>query len=376
MPQKRKPPRLWLRREGGKSNWVILDGAKHIRTGCASHEASEAERKLAEYIASKYQAPRGGRAAEITIGDVLLVYLEEKAPSTSRPKETEAAIARLNEFFGAYKVADIKGKLCRDFVAHRGTQAGARRDLEVLRAAIRYYHKEYGLDVLPAFTLPEKSQPRERYLTRPEAALLLWAALGWEKVKEGEGPNSYDKWIRRRDQKRSHLARLILIGLYTGTRPGAIKGLQWMRNTTGGWADVERGVIFRRAEGERVAHNKRKPPVKMARRLLAHMKRWRRLEGWEVDAEGKERVGLRFVVHYQGKPIVKENKAFRSARSAAGLSSDVTPHILRHTRGTWLAQAHVPPNEAAASLGLTVEEYERTYLHNDPEFQRSAADAY
>jgi integrase len=223
------------------------------------------------------------------------------------------------------------------------------------------------LDVLPAFTLPDKGNPRERYLTRSEAAALLWAALGWEKV--GSGENAY--WKRRRYHRGTHLARLILIGLYTGTRPGAIKSLQWIRNTSGGWADLDRGVIFRRAEGERVAHNKRKPPVKMARRLLVHMKRWKRMDGWEGD-----KIGLRNIVHYYGKPVVKENKAFRAAIAAAGLSSDVTPHILRHTRGTWLAQANVKPNEAAASLGLTVEEYERTYLHNDPEFQQSAADAY
>lgn len=367
MPQKRKPPRLWLRNEDGKSTWIIKDGQRSVRTGCGEENVAEAERALSDYLADKYEAPRGGRSSEITIGDILAVYLAEKADSTSRPKETGTAISRLNEFFGAYKVADIRGKLCRDFASHRGTRAGARRDLETLRAATRYYHKEYGLDVLPAFTLPDKGNPRERYLTRSEAAALLWAALGWEKV--GTGANAY--WRRRRYHRGTHLARLILIGLYTGTRPGAIKGLQWMRNTTGGWADIDRGVIFRRAEGEKVAHNKRKPPVKMARRLLAHMKRWRRLDGWQ-DA----RVGLRYVVHYYGNPVVKENKAFRAAIAAAGLSSDVTPHILRHTRGTWLAQAHVPPNEAAASLGLTVEEYERTYLHNDPEFQKLAADAY
>lgn len=54
----------------------------------------------------------------------------------------------------------------------------------------------------------------------------------------------------------------------------------------------------------------------------------------------------------------------------------MTPHVLRHTRGTWLAQAGVEAGQAAASLGLTVDEYERTYLHNDPEFQKAAADAY
>jgi integrase len=101
------------------------------------------------------------------------------------------------------------------------------------------------------------------------------------------------------------------------------------------------------------------------------MRRWKRLDGWVDDKQG-----LRYVVNYLGKMIVKENKAFRSTIAAAGLSAEVTPHVLRHTRGTWLAQAGVEPGQAAASLGLTVEEYERTYLHNDPDFQQAAAEAY
>lgn len=365
MPRKPSPPRLWLRPD--TATWVIKDGSKRIGTGCSEADAEAAERALAEYLASKYQAPRGGRSSEITVGDVLAVYLDEKSDSTSRPKETEQAVGRINEFFGAMKVDEVKGRPCREFAEHRQTESGARRDLEVLRAALRYYHKEHGLDALPAITLPEKSVPRERYLTRSEVAMLLWACMGWEKI--GTGDNAY--WKRRRDQKRVHLARLILIGVYTGTRLGAILNLQWIRSTTGGWADLDRGVIFRRAEGERVAHNKRKTPVKMAKRLQAHMRRWKRLDGWEGDKQG-----LRYVVHYQGEKITKPQKAFRSARAAVGLGDDVVPHVLRHTRGTWLAQAKVPPNEAAASLGLTVEEYERTYLHNDPDFQSEAAEAF
>lgn len=364
MPQKRKPPRLWLRTETNKRTgekttvWIIKDGDNDVRTGCSEAEIGAAQQQLAAYIASKYEAPRGGRAAEITIGDVLLVYLEDKVDATANPKETRAAIKRLNEFFGTMAVAAIKGKTCRQFAEHRKTASGARRDLEILRAAVRYYHKEHGLDVVPAFTLPQKSLPRERYLTRSEAALLLLACMGWEKDEDGE-------WHRKRDQKRAHLARLILIGIYTGTRPGAILKLQWMRSTTGGWADMERGVIFRRAEGERVAHNKRKPPVKIARRLMAHLARWQRMDQ-----------GLRYIVHYQGAAVTKPHKAFRSARAAVGLGEDVTPHVLRHTRGTWLAQAGVPSREAADSLGLTEAEYERTYLHNDPNFQQGAANAY
>jgi integrase len=372
MPQKPKPPRLWLRTERRRDgtavrSWCIKDAGRTIRTGCAEDQIADANRFLASYTAAKFEPRRGGRSSEVTIGDVLLVYDEERAGLTSRPTETRAAIARLNDFMGGHAVADLRGKLCRAFVDHRNTASGARRDLEVLRAATNYYHAEHGLDVLPRFTLPAKGTPRQRFLTRQEAAALLWACMGWEKVGMGDDA----RWTRRKGQKRMHLARLILIGLYTGTRPGAIKSLQWIRNTSGGWVDLDRGVVFRRAEGERVAHNKRKPPVKMARRLMAHAARWKRLDGWKDD-----QVGLRYVVHYLGNAVTKENKAFRSAVAAAGLSSDVTPHILRHTRGTWLAQAGVPATEAAASLGLTVEEYERTYLHNDPAFQQRAADAF
>lgn len=366
MPQKRKPPRLWFRDDAG--TWFIKDGTKRIGTGCGPDETEAAERALSEYLLGKYEAPRGGRASEITVADVIAVYLDEKSDQTSRPRETEQTLNRLNEFFGDKVVSEVKGRTCREFAANRKTPSGARRDLEILRAALGYYHKEYGLDVLPAVTLPQKSVPRDRYLTRSEAAALLLACMGWERT--GTGDNAY--WSRRRDQKRMHLARLVVIGLYTGTRLGAILNLQWIRSTTGGWVDLERGVIFRRAEGERVAHNKRKTPVKMAKRLQAHMRRWKRLDGWE---DGQQ--GLRYVVHYLGKaPIAKPQKAFRSARAAVGLGDDVVPHVLRHTRGTWLAQANVPAKDAAASLGLTEDEYERTYLHNDPDFQSAAADAY
>lgn len=370
MPQKRKPPRLQLRSETRKGRkytyWVIRDGETYVRTGCTEDEASEAEAKFREYLGEKHEPVRGGRATEVTIGDILLVYDEEKADGTSRPKETRAAIGRLNEHWGAKVIRDINGAVCREFADARGTESGARRDLEIMRAATNHYHREHGLDIVPAFTLPEKGTPRESYLTRQQAARLLLACLGWQ-FKDG-------KWTRLSKiirAKRRHLIRLVLLGIYTGTRAGATLKLQWIRSTTGGWADMERKVIFRRAEGERVAHNKRKTPVKIARRLAAHMERWKRKDGWT-----DEQVGLRYIVHYHGKAVHRIQGSFRQCCADVGLDDNVVLHTLRHTRGTWLAQKQVPPNEAAASLGLTVDEYERTYLHNDPDFQKNAADAY
>jgi integrase len=352
MPQKRRPARLWLRPDS--RTWVIKDGGRRISTECAEDEVTAAQAKLAEYIASQYQPQRGGRASQVTIGDVLLVYLEERAGKTARPRETEAMISRLNDFFGDMVVAEIRGKVCREFAEDRGNEGGARRDLEVLRAAVNYYHGEHSLDMAPKITLPEKGTPRQRWLTRQEIARLIRAA--------------------RNEKQCKHLVRLILIGLYTGTRLSATLSLQWMPNTNGGHVDIEKGVIYRKADRERVAHNKRKTPVKVPPRLLRFLRYWRTADT-SLDEEGRE-IRLRYAVHFRGEKIVKPHKAFRTIRAAAGFGDDVTPHVLRHTRATWLAQAGIDAHEAAASLGLTVEEFERTYSHTSPDFQKAAANAF
>lgn len=361
MPQKRKPARLWFREDAG--TWVIKDGAKRISTGCTEAETEAAQRKLAEYIASKYQPQRSGRAVEVTIADVLLVYDEEKADTTCRPKETRGRIERLNEFFGEMTVSEIRGAACRDFAGDRGTQSGARNDLEVLRAAINHYHAEYVLDFVPKVSLPQKGSPRERWLTRSEIARLLLAAIGWRPV-EFDADGQPTRW-KRNAWRNLHIARLILIGLYSGTRLSAMLNLHWIPSTTGGHIDLEKGIMHRKAIGERVAHNKRKPPAKIPRRLMTFLRLWKKADQ-----------GLRYVVHYEGAKLNKPHKAFRSVRAIAGLGEDVTPHVLRHTRATWLAHAGIDIHEAAGSLGMTVEEYERTYSHMSPDFQKSAANAY
>src|SRR3954467_634781 len=71
----------------------------------------------------------------------------------------------------------------------------ARRRLEDLRAAVNAYHAEHTLNVVPKITLPEKTEGRQRWLTRNEAARLLGAALGyvWDTPR--------GSWQRRPDGK-------------------------------------------------------------------------------------------------------------------------------------------------------------------------------
>jgi integrase len=85
-------------------------------------------------------------------------------------------------------------------------------------------------------------------------------------------------------------------------------------------------VLYRRGEAERRT-NKKRPPAAIPDRLLAHLRRWRRMDT-ELD--------IRHVIHYQGGRVRKLRRSWAAARDAAGLGEDVIPHTLRHTAATWL----------------------------------------
>jgi integrase len=104
-------------------------------------------------------------------------------------------------------------------VRKRKTQSGARRDLSVLRAAINFHREEGLCDRIVSVTLPEKEQARDRWLTRSEAAALIWRAWRYREVQKGQTTGR---------RSRQHVARFIL-ALYTGTRAGAVRGAAFER---------------------------------------------------------------------------------------------------------------------------------------------------
>ena len=221
----------------------------------------------------------------------------------------------------------------------------ARRDLDCFRSAINYYHAEYGpLDAVPKVTLPPKGPGRIRWLTRSEAARLLWAA-----------------------RRTPHVARFILIALYTGTRSKAVLRLRWEKNFRAGWVDLDAGVIHRRGVDETDTAKKR-PPVRIPDRLLPHLRRWKKMD---------EKIGLHLidVCHYHGKSIEKMRRSWPAIRERAGLGKDVIPHVLRHTCVTWLLQAGVSTWEVGGFVGMSEEMVRETYGHHSPDFQKNAASA-
>jgi hypothetical protein len=336
--------------------WVIRDGGIKRSTGFGQGEAEAAERALADYIAAKYRAPRISNRdpAACKVADVIAIYAEDIAYNHARPQETAARLGRILDFFGDATLSRINRKACEDYVRHRGARASARRELEDLRAAVRH-HWEAGLcAALTPIVLPERGQARERWLTRGEAARLLWAA--W-RLRQ--------RWRDRPSDRTTaqHIARFILIGLYTGTRAGAICGAALMRTIGRGYIDLDAGVFYRRATGARET-KKRQPPVRLPPRLLAHLRRWQR-----------RRLAVRFVIEWNGESVRRINKAFRSVRRAAGLGPDVVPHTLRHTAITWQAQLGVPMHEICGFFGITPEVFDRVYGHYHPDYQANAVNA-
>ena len=201
MSQLAKGIRLWLRPARGneKPVWIIRDGGKQVRTGCASGDLEAAQRILAEYISSRYRPDRSSRApSQVRIVDVLNIYAHDVAPKHARPYETAHRLAALAEFWGDQPLSAVNGKTCREYADHIGSPSTARRHMEDFRAAILHHRREGFCSEVIEVVLPEKSPARERWLTRDEAARLLWAC--W---RGGQG-------------RRKHVARFILVGLCYG----------------------------------------------------------------------------------------------------------------------------------------------------------------
>lgn len=383
MPRPAKGARLWLRPEERNPDgtlrkravWVIRDGSRKISTGCPPEDRAGAERALGEYLADKYKPNRvrGRHPSEILIADVLAIYLSDVAPSHAREGETAQRVLTLDSWWGDRTLADVNGANCRAYVEHRTSQhwksakpdktgraprmvtaAAARRELEDLRSAINYHRYEGLCSEIVSVVLPERALERERWLSRGEAARLLWAAWRARQV------------MRNKDTPRAvgrHVARFILVGLYTGTRSSAICGAALMPTVGRGHVDLDRGVFYRHAIGRRQT-KKRQTPVKLPTRLIAHLRRWQR-QGLSKKA----------IVEWNGSAIKSVRKSFAAAVRAAGLGPDVTPHILRHTCATWLMQRGVDLWDAAGFLGMTVQQLEATYGHHHPDYQRDAAAA-
>ncbi|MEQ1694960.1 MAG: hypothetical protein ABL901_03880, partial [Hyphomicrobiaceae bacterium] len=378
---------LWLRparaaRGGNPARpavWVILDGSRQLGTDAGANDIGRAQAALARHLAAQHKPPAGAdRPDQLLVDEVMTAYLSEHAARSPSRDWIAHTAAPILDWWSGKRLDEVSGPTCRAYVDWRTAQAvkriktgpartvsdqTARHELKTLRTAINYYHAEQGpLLSVPKVTLPAPTpQKDDYYLTRSEAAARIWAA-------------------RQREETR-HVARLILIGIYSGTRPGAILKLQWLPSISGGWADVDNAVLHRRGIGARRSR-KRQPPAAIHVRLLPHLRRWKR-----IDAA----IGATHIVHYRGAAVAKLRRSWGSVRALAvaaltralktrrlnlppnALTRIDAPHIVRHTAATWQMQSGTELAEAAGYLGMTPETLWTVYGHHSPHFQKTAS---
>lgn len=384
MPRPSKGARLYFSRKDDR--WLIRDtGQPDVGTGCSYGKRAAAERALQDYLSKKHRPDFGrGDPAGVLVIDVLTLYADERAEETKRPDVVWSALPHLIAFFDGKMVSHATPNVCRAYAKWRMAQPQARfkvgpeqrftriedvprvgdqtvrRELTVLSAAFGYAHKEHKLLYPVIVTMPDKKPALDRWLSRSDAARLIWTALGFRNV--ASDPKGAPRWRRpglpgsserlaARTQSR-HVARFLIVGLYTGTRHEAILRLKWLPTTEGGFVDLRAGILYRRGQGEGESAKKR-TPVPLSLRLLAHLRRWR-------DQS------VSHVVEFEGEPIERLRRAWKTARLASGLGPEVTPHILRHTFATWAVRDGASFHEVALALGTSEKVVREVYGHHSP----------
>ncbi|MBI1207209.1 MAG: tyrosine-type recombinase/integrase [Azospirillum sp.] len=322
------------------SGWIIRwrDQAGCVRERrCVGRTHEEATQELAAFVLTEPSAgtligPRD--PSQFGIAEALITYLTEHAaylPGAS-PETARYNAKRLGSWWGESKVDAITQATCARYVRDRQSQgvasSTAARELSVLAAAVNHAFREGRLTRAPAVVLPAAPPPKDRWLTRSEAARLL-------------------RESRRDDQARNHLPLFIRIALYTGARVSAILDITWPQ------IDFVRNTIDLNPPGRRRT-SKGRARMPLPRHLAAALRRAQR-----------RAVGP-YVITENGKRLGSVKRSFASACARAGFD-DVTPHTLRHTCGTWLAMAGVPLWDIAGWLGHSMSTTTERYAHHSPE---------
>ena len=154
-----------------------------------------------------------------------------------------------------------------------------------------------------------------------------------------------------------HIARFILVALYTGTRAGAVCSATLIPTIGRGHINLETGQFRRLAYGKQES-NKRQPTIDLPPRLLAHIRRWHRLG-----------ISTKAVVECRGNPVQRVNHGWDGVVMRAGLKTTVPqnkviPHTLRHTAISWYLRSVVPIDRVSDYCGVSIPIIKKVYGHH------------
>lgn len=309
----------------GKYAAVRSKDGKTERVSLRTANLDEAKRRLKDWTAK----PTGE-----TVGELVDAYLDDKDKTAIRAVDLRGAWKQAKDTFGHLRPDQITRDLCRIYRDKRyaaGRKPNTvRKELEVVRAALNF-HKRGAAAV---FELPPPPPPKERYLSRTEARALLKGA-----------------------RRFPHVRAFIALSLATGARQSALLELTWER------VDFARRRITLPLGDADDEQRKRRATVPMNKRAYRYLR---------VLSEAKT---CDHVIEWGGHRVLSIKKGFKAAADRGGLA-DVSPHILRHTAASWMAESGVDMFRISRYLGHSdTKVTERRYAKLHPDFLADAAKA-
>lgn len=385
----------------------VVDG-KSVKFSLGFGESDEPnfekrrEAELAKYIAQKHagekQRIKHQDASDVFVAEVVANYIKVRinewefhdyANPPARVEELKARLRILLDFFGQMTVNQLDHEAVRDFVEFldertyqrelaraqlsyekakkrrswkpeddtgpaavekRFNPKAAIRYLDDLNSAIAAAVKTKLLKYVTVVPTPKDYKPRSAVFTRKQVADLIRAA------RRKRGHAFIDKKPVKDAPIWMHLARFLLIAIYTGSRKDKVWRTSFKNERDCPWIEFRgsgstRIAIYHRIGDKEVEHAKKlAPTIPVPARLAAHLERWKRM-GLKYPCQGLEgRVG---------NPRTAMENLFAEV---LGDDHDAVIHTLRHTAATWLvSRAELPMAAIASYLGMSVETLVRRY---------------
>lgn len=313
---------LWKHENG--VYYVLYGPRGRRRISTKTTDKRGAEKFLSRFIAVE-DVPTG----RCTVGSILEAYAADKIKTVRSPEAITYSVKALEPLHDLFP-SQLTPPAIRAWAATRAVSAGTIiRDIGVLRAALAWGVQHQWIPTVPKISSPVSTpQPRHRWITKDEARRLIAAC------------------------RESHVRVFVTLGLMTCARSGAILEARW------GQVDWERKTLdYGRGHG-----NKRRSQVPLNIEALALLRAAKAISCSD------------YIVEYRGRKVDSVKNGFAAACRRAGLM-DVSPHILRHSGATWMANDGVPLREIARVLGDSEAVVERTYAKHAPEYLTNAVSA-
>ena len=327
----------------GRAVAVLRDEAgKHrIRLSRPDGEdaATEAEGRAA---LDRYARRRTVLEAEQskTVGELFRLYMADREVDGKRMPAFRDNWKALQPHFGSMAPEHVTADECRSYARLRLASVSPGTvwtELTRLRSCLNWAIKRRIIAPAGYVWVPSKPAPKQRVLTVDEARALIDAAV------------------------MPHVKLFVWLALLTGARSGAILELSWDR------VDFDAGEIrFNRPEPAN-------PLLKTARKSRATVSLTPELRF--VLVEAKQLALTDHVIEWDAAPVASIRKGFSEACRRAGLT-DVVPHTLRHTHGSWAVEDGVEIMRVSRQLGHRDSKTTETiYVHTSADYSAPASRA-